>query len=191
MWGFLQRISHFKLMRVSTLFVTFQAASSVSADELWRKVVNLADVSWHPMLSSTNLPQGILPKPGLIYKAVTRFSPFPIHIFVERVDDRQRLSFRIMAVPGIEEHVTYQVESTVCGTRVSYSVTLKGWLSPLIWSFVRPYAAQVASALVQAAETAANQRLLPRVSKRQQRVRHRFNDLLNIAMLTISLWEWS
>ncbi|MEB3210831.1 MAG: SRPBCC family protein [Leptolyngbyaceae bacterium] len=177
-------------MRVSPLFATFQVASSASVDELWRKVVNLADVSWHPMLSSTNVPQGLIPKPGLIYQAVTRFSPFPIRIFVERVDHRERLSFRIMAVPGVEERVTYQVESTVWGTRVSYSVTLKGWLSPLIWSFVRPHAAQVAAALVQAAETAATQRLLPRVPGQRKRPKHNFHELLNIAMLAIGLFEW-
>jgi hypothetical protein len=190
MWGWCHWLEHVKSMKASPLFATFQVASNVSADELWRKVMNLADVSWHPMWSSTNLPTGIIPKPGLIYKAVTRFSPFPIRIFVERVDHQRRLSFRIMAVPGVEEHVTYQVESTMWGTRVFYSVTLKGWLSPLIWSFVRPYASQVASALVQAAETAASQRLLSRVSGRRKRTRHHFNDLLTLTLLTLGLWEW-
>lgn len=191
MWGFWERLSQFKMMGVSPLFATFQVASSASVDELWRKVVNLADVSWHPLLSSTNVPQGLIPKPGLIYKAVSRFSPFPIQIFVEQVDHRERLSFRIMAIPGVEERVTYQVESTVCGTRVSYSVTLKGWLSPIIWSFVRPYAAQVAAALVHAAETAANQRLLQRASKQRRRIKNQFQDLLSLTMLAIGLLELS
>jgi hypothetical protein len=40
---------------------------------------------------------------------------------------------------------------------VSYSVTLNGWLSPLIWSLIRPHAARVAAALAAAAEQAAMQ----------------------------------
>ena len=61
-----------------------------------------------------------------------------------------------MAIPGVEERITYQVESTVWGTYVSYSVRLNGWLSPLIWSLIRPHAARVASSLAQAAEQAAS-----------------------------------
>jgi hypothetical protein len=60
-------------------------------------------------------------------------------------------------MPGIEERIIYQVESTVWGTRISYSVTLRGWLSPVIWSFIRPYTAKVAEALAKAAEKAALQ----------------------------------
>lgn len=188
MLGFWCRISQFKVGYVSPLFETFQVASSASVDELWRKVVNLADVSWHPLISSTNVPNGLIPKPGLIYKAVTRFSPFPIRIFVERVDHRELLSFRILAIPGIEERVTYQVESTVWGTRVSYSVTLKGWLSPIMWSFVRPHAARVAAALANAAEKAAKQRLLQQSSHHRPRIKSRFQDLLSLTIVAISAW---
>ena len=69
---------------------------------------------------------------------------------------RELLCVRVMAIPGVEERITYKVESTVCGACVSYSVTLKGWLSPLIWSLIRPHAARVAAALAQAAEQAAS-----------------------------------
>jgi hypothetical protein len=135
------------------LFIrTYQATSSASVDELWRKITNLTDVSWHPLLSSTNVPNGLVVKPGLIYQAFTRLIPIPIQIFVERVNPSELFSIRILVLPGLEETVTYQVQSTVCGTCVSYSVTLKGWLSPLIWSFIRPCAAQVAQKLVQAVE---------------------------------------
>jgi hypothetical protein len=121
-------------------------------DDLWQKVVNLADVSWHPLLARTNVPYGLIPKPGLIYQAVSRLFPISIRIFVERVQPGELLSVRIYALPGLEEHVTYRVESTLCGTRVSYSATLKGWLSPIAWSIIRPYAARVARELAHAAE---------------------------------------
>ena len=139
-----------------SLVRTYRQISSASVDELWQKVVDLEDVSWHPLLSSTNVPYGLVPKPGLIFKAVTRLGPIPIRIFVERVLPMELLSVRVIAIPGVEERITYKVESTVCGTCVSYSVTLKGWLSPLIWSLIRPHAARVAAALAQAAEQAAN-----------------------------------
>lgn len=74
------------------------------------------------------------------------------------------LSIRVLAIPGIEERVTYQVESTVCGTCLSYSVTLRGWLSPLIWSLSRPYVDRVARSLVEAAEKTA----LPTVSGKKK-----------------------
>jgi hypothetical protein len=135
-----------------TLARTYQAISTASVDDLWRKIINLADVSWHPLLSSTNVPQGLVAKPGLIYEAMTRLGPFPIRIFVERVDHKELLSVRILALPGIEERVTYEIKSSVCGTCVSYSVTLQGWLSPLIWSVIKPYAARVASELALSAE---------------------------------------
>ncbi|MEO0409150.1 MAG: SRPBCC family protein [Cyanobacteria bacterium P01_A01_bin.135] len=155
--------------------VTFQAASSASVDELWQHIVNLTDVSWHPMLSRTNVPNGLLPKPGLIFRAVTRLSPFPIRIFVEQVDPKALLSVRIIALPGIEERGVYRVESTVWGTQVSYSVSLKGWLSPLIWSIIRPYAARVATALAEVAEQG------PAAAPRSDR-RHRFQELLGMAI---------
>lgn len=131
---------------------TYYVLSSASVDDLWRKVVDLADVSWHPLLIRTNVPYGLIPKPGLIYQAVSRLFPISIRIFVERVQPGELLSVRIYALPGLEERVTYRVESTLCGTRVSYSATLRGWLSPLVWSVIRPYAARVASELVHAAE---------------------------------------
>ena len=131
---------------------TYHVLSSASVDDLWQKVVNLADVSWHPLLARTNVPYGLIPKPGLIYQAVSRLFPISIRIFVEKVQPGELLSVRIYALPGLEERVTYRVESTLCGTKVSYSATLKGWLSPLVWSIIRPYAARVASELANAAE---------------------------------------
>lgn len=136
---------------------TYREISSASVDELWQKVVDLADVSWHPLLAKTNVPYGLVLKPGLIFQAVTRLGPIPIRIFVEHVSPGELLSVRVLAIPGVEERVTYRVESTLCGTYISYSVTLNGWLSPLIWSLIRPHAARVAAALAQAAEQAALQ----------------------------------
>lgn len=141
---------------------TYEAISSASVDELWQKVVDLADVSWHPLLSKTNVPNGLVPKPGLIYQAVTRLGPIPVRIFVEMVRPGELLSVRVIAIPGVEERVIYRVESSVCGNCISYSVTLNGWLSPLIWSLTRPYAAKVAAALAAAAEKAT----LPGVAKK-------------------------
>lgn len=138
-----------------SLVKTYQAISSASVDDLWHKVVDLADVSWHPLLARTNVPRGLVVKPGLIYQAVTRFSPIPIQIFVEGVRPRELLSIRILTMPGIEERITYKIESTVCGTQISYSVTLKGWLSPVVWLLTRSYTALVASKLAQAAEQTA------------------------------------
>jgi hypothetical protein len=142
-----------------TLVKTYRALSTASVDDLWKKISNVADVSWHPLLARTNLPQGLIAQPGLIYEAVTRLGPLPIRIFVERVDPRQLLSVRILALPGLEERVTYEIKSTVCGTSVAYSVTLQGWLSPLIWSLIKPYAARVAADLAESAEAAARQPL--------------------------------
>ncbi len=62
---------------------------------------------------------------------------------------------RILDIPSVEERISYKIESTVCGSCLSYSVTLRGWLSPLVWSFSRPYADRVARALIEAAEEAA------------------------------------
>lgn len=158
MRGCLSKFIHRKRRRVRcSLARTYRVISSASADELWQKVVDLADVSWHPLLTKTNVPYGLMPKPGLIFRAVTRLGPIPVHLFVERVRPGELLSIRVLAIPGVEERVTYRVESTVCGTCVSYSVTLRGWLSPLIWSLSRPYAARVAEALAAAAELAAVQ----------------------------------
>ncbi|MCU0566269.1 MAG: SRPBCC family protein [Oculatellaceae cyanobacterium Prado106] len=147
------RFVHHNVCRLRPLVETYEVLSSASVDDLWRKVVDLADVSWHPLFTRTNVPYGLIPKPGLIYQAVSRLFPImSMHIFVEHVEPGELLSVRILAIPGVEERVTYRVESTLCGTQVSYSVTLKGWLSPLIWSIIRPYAARVASELAHAAE---------------------------------------
>lgn len=158
---------------------TYQAVSSASVDDLWQKVVNLADVSWHPLLASTNVPKGLVVKPGLIYQAVSRLFPITINIFVERVLPNELLSVRVLALPGLEERVTYQIKSTVCGTCVSYSVTLRGWLSPLVWSLTRSYAARVASELAQAAEQAT----LPALSESSSTDRSGFGDLLGVILL--------
>ena len=132
---------------------TYQAISSAPVDSIWQKVVDLADVSWHPLLASTNAPYGLVAKPGLIYRAVMRLVPLPMRIFVERVRPGELLTVRILAIPGVEERVTYQIKSSVGGrTCISYSVMLRGWLSPLFWSLTRVYAAQVASTLARAAE---------------------------------------
>lgn len=152
MLDFWSKVIYFKPVRLPSLAGTYQVLSSASVDQLWGKMVNLADVSWHPLLAKTNVPRGLIPKPGLIYQAVSRLFPIPIKIFVEHVLPREMLSVRILALPGLEERVTYRIESTVCGTYVSYSVTLKGWLSPLVWSIIQPYAAKVASKLAHAAE---------------------------------------
>lgn len=179
MWGFWSKWMH-REVGLRPLVSTYQTLSFAPVDALWQKMINLADVSWHPLISSTNVPKGLIPKPGLIYRAVTRLSPFPIQIFVERVSPRELLSVRILAIPGVEERVTYRIESTVWGTRVSYSVTLKGWLSPLIWSFLRPYAARVAEELTHAVE----QELLEGKTKPPKRLS---TELLGIVLLAVVL----
>jgi hypothetical protein len=121
-------------------------------DILWQKLTNLADVSWHPLFSRTNAPLGLIAKPGLIYQAVTRLTPIPIRVFVENVRPGELLSLRVLAIPGMQQKITYQVESTLCGTYISYSVTLQGWLSPLIWWLIKPYSDKVADELAHAAE---------------------------------------
>lgn len=182
MLGYWSKVIHRDLGGLRSFARTYQVVSSASADVLWRKVVNLADVSWHPLLASTNVPKGLIPKPGLIYRAVTRrFIPIPIQIFVERVLPRELLSVRIMAIPGLEERVTYRIESTVCGTCVSYSVTLKGWLSPLVWSLIRPYAARVAEELAHAAEQEAQDVLKPI----PRHTRSTFHDWLGVVLMVV------
>jgi hypothetical protein len=140
----------------SAVVRNYRALSSASVEELWGKVVNVADVSWHPLLASTDLPYGLVAKPGLIFQAVMRLIPIPVHVFVERVSPGEFLSIRILVIPGVEERVTYQVSSTVCGAFISCSITLRGYLSPLLWSLIRPHAARLAAALAQAAEGEAS-----------------------------------
>jgi hypothetical protein len=137
-----------------SLAKTYRVVSSASVDVLWQKIVNLADVSWHPLLTSTNVPKGLVAKPGLIYQEVTRLIPIPIRVFVEKVRPREVFSVRIIAAFGVEKRVSYQIESTLCGSYISYSVTLKGWLSPLVWWLISPYEEKVASKLATAAEEA-------------------------------------
>jgi hypothetical protein len=141
-----------KLVCKFSLFKTYRAVSTAPVDVLWQKLINLADVSWDPLFSKTNVPMGLIAKPGLIYQAVTRLTPIPIRMFVENVRPGELLSLRVLAIPGVEQKITYQVESTLCGTYISYSVTLRGWLSPLIWWWIRPYSARVAAELAHAAE---------------------------------------
>lgn len=131
---------------------TYQAISSASVDLIWKKIADLTDVSWHPLIARTNVPYGLVAKPGLMYQAVSRLLPLRMQIFVERVRPGELLSVRILAIPGVEERVTYRIESSLCGTRISYSVMLRGWLSPLVWSLTRGYAARVANQLAVAAE---------------------------------------
>jgi hypothetical protein len=78
--------------------------------------------------------------------------PLPFRIFVENVNPGELVSFRICALPGVEERVTYRLESRICGTCVSYSVMMRGWLSPLVWSIIQGHAAKVAQKLAEAAE---------------------------------------
>ncbi|MBW4617768.1 MAG: SRPBCC family protein [Cyanosarcina radialis HA8281-LM2] len=143
-----------KRLRFS-LIRTYRTLSSASVDVLWQKLSDLADVSWHPLLASTNVPRGLVAKPGLIYQEVTRLIPIPIRVFVERVRPGELFSLRIVTIPGVEQRVTYQIESTLCGSYISYSVTLKGWLSPVVWWLIRSYEARVASELALAAERRA------------------------------------
>lgn len=185
MWSCWHKFIQLIISGFPPLVGTYDVLSSASVDDLWRKVVNLADVSWHPLLAKTNAPSGLLPKPGLIYRAVSRLFPITIHIFVERVLPRELLSVRIFALPGVEERVTYRVESTLCGTRVSYSMTLRGWLSPLIWSVIQPYAARVARELAHAVE----QEKLRSPNSHPKSVKPYSPDLLGILLLILGLGD--
>ena len=143
-----------KLLCKFSFYKTYRVVSHVPVDLVWQKLINLADMSWHPLFSQTNLPKGLIPKPGLIFEAVTRLTPIPIRIFVENVRPQELLSIRLLAIPGIEQRITYQVESTLCGSYIAYSITLRGWLSPFIWWLIKPYSIKVADELVNAAAKA-------------------------------------
>lgn len=150
------------LVRRRTLEKHFQVSSTASIDALWQKMNDLADLaSWHPLITSTNAPSGQKAKPGLIYRVFARWVPVPIKIFVENVLPGESISMRTFPVPGLEERAIYRLESALCGTLVFYSVELKGWLSPVAWSFLRPYATNVAAALAQAAEQATTSGMMP------------------------------
>ena len=145
------------------VYKTYRAFSSAPIETLWQTLINLADMaSWHPLINSTNAPRGLTAKPGLIYRVFPRWVPIPIRIFVERVSPLELISVRLFPIPGLEERVVYRLESTVCGTQVSYSVVLRGWLSPVAWSVLRPFAAKVASEIAKAAEDATTQTLTPK-----------------------------
>ncbi|MEB3250388.1 MAG: SRPBCC family protein [Microcystaceae cyanobacterium] len=141
-----------KLCCAFSLYKTYRVVSKAPVDVLWCKLVNLADVSWHPLFAKTNLPLGLRATPGLIYQAVTRLTPIPIRLFVENVRPGQLLSLRVLTFPGMEQKITYQMESTLKGTYLCYSVTLRGWLSPFIWWLIKPYSDRVAKELASAAE---------------------------------------
>lgn len=131
----------------------YWTASTAPAEIIWQMVTDLASfATWHPLISSTNAPYGQIAKPGLIYRVCSRYFPLSTQVFVERVQPGELLSIRLFPFPGLQEHVTYRIVSTICGTCVLYSITLSGWLSPLAWPMMKPHAVKVAAALVQAAE---------------------------------------
>ncbi|MGF1488448.1 MAG: SRPBCC family protein [Prochloraceae cyanobacterium] len=142
-----------RLIEKFSLFKTYRTLSTASVDVLWQKLIDLTDVSWHPLFSRTNAPFGLMAKPGLIYKVVTRLTPIPVRIFVEQVSPKEVLSVRILTIPGIQQKITYQVESTLRGTYISYSVTLRGWWSPVLWCLIKSHSAKVVSELAKVAES--------------------------------------
>ena len=127
--------------------------SAASVETIWHKITHVADISWHPLITQTDVPFGLTAKPGLIYQAIHRWIPWSFPIFVERVNPNRLISIRIVAFPGLEERVMYQIESDVRGTLISYSVMLRGWLAPFVWTFLESSAAKVAAQLAHAAET--------------------------------------
>ncbi len=138
------------------IYRTYQALSTAPIETLWQTLTNLADVStWHPLIDSTNAPRGLTAKPGLIYRVIPRWLPIPVQIFVERVSPHELISIRLFPVPGLEERVVYRLESTVWGTQISYSICLRGWLSPVAWSVLKPFASKMAEVIAQAAEETA------------------------------------
>ena len=134
------------------IYKTYRTVSNASLDTLWQKIIRVADVDWHPLFLSTNLPHGLIAKPGLFYRAITRLTPIPIKLFVENVRPNESLSIRILAIPGMEQRISYQMESTLRGTYLTCSIALKGWLSPLMWWWIRPYCDRIASNLASAVE---------------------------------------
>ena len=154
MFGFISSFQSRKQRRLYRLkiYKTYRTLSQASLDSLWQKIIHVADVDWHPLFDRTDLPQGLVAKPGLFYRAMTRFAPFPIRLFVENVRPQELLSIRILTIPGMEQRITYQIDSTLRGTYLACSITLRGWLSPLLWWWIRPYCDRVASDLSQAVE---------------------------------------
>lgn len=153
-----------------TLAKHYQVSSTASIETLWQTINDLAGLaSWHPLITSTNAPNGQQAKPGLIYRVFARWMPVPIKIFVENVLPGEYISLRMFPIPGLEERAIYRLESALCGTLISYSIELKGWLSPVAWSFLKPYAARVADALAQAAEQTTTSRIVP----------HKYRDIFS------------
>jgi len=68
-------------------------------------VVDLADVSWHPLLASTNVPYGLVLKRTDL-SGRDALSPIPIRIFVEHVRPGELLSVRSAGNSRREEEVT-------------------------------------------------------------------------------------
>ncbi|MEM1369832.1 MAG: SRPBCC family protein [Cyanobacteria bacterium P01_H01_bin.15] len=134
------------------LFKSYRAISKAPVEILWRKLVDLADISWHPLFAGSNAPSGLSAKPGIIIRAAIRSLPIPVRLFVENVRPGEFLSLRILMLPGLEQRITYQVESTVLGTYIGYTISLRGWLTPIFWWLIKPAAAKVAGSLAQAAE---------------------------------------
>ncbi len=133
-------------------YKTYRVESPASIEVLWKKLSNLADVSWNPLFAKTDVPIGLIVKPGLIFQAVTRLTPIPIRLFVENVRPGRMLSIRIIALPGIEQKITYQMESTLRGTYLTCSITLRGWLSPLVWWLIHSDCAKMINELALAVE---------------------------------------
>lgn len=152
----LKRFNHQRRLRW-TLVKTYRAMSAAPIDTIWGKINNLTDVSWNPMLSSSEAPRGLQAKPGLIYQAMSHWSPIPSRLFIETVKPNQFLSVRIFALPGLEERITYHISdggtnANETGTLISYSIMLRGWLAPIIWPFLHVPAQRVAKQLAHAAE---------------------------------------
>ncbi len=134
----------------------YWVASTAPAETLWKEVSDLAGVAaWHPLISRTNAPYGQQAKPGLIYRVFSDYLPTSTQIFVERVLPGELLSVRVFPLPGLQERATYRIVSTLYGACVMYSITLSGWLSPIVWPVVKSRITQVAIALVKAAEVQA------------------------------------
>lgn len=86
---------------------------------------------------------------------------FPSHDALDSVADSdfcrtgitgETVEYSHFGLAGVEERVTYRLESTVWGSQISCSVMLRGWLAPLIWSLIRDSAAGLAARLAVAAE---------------------------------------
>ena len=59
MRSWLSKFIHRKRRRFcASLVRTYREISPVSADELWQKLVDLGDVSWHPLFKSTCVHSG-------------------------------------------------------------------------------------------------------------------------------------